>query len=61
MPRKSETPFVPFKISVAKEHLDYFRMLAADMNKRNPDEVTSASYLARIVLLKFVEDNPLEQ
>jgi len=46
---------VPFLISIPKSSRDKLRMIAAEQNLYNPDEVTSAARLGREIILKHLE------
>lgn len=46
---------VPLLISLPKSYRDKLRMIAAEQNLSNPDEVTSAARLGREIILKHLE------
>jgi hypothetical protein len=47
---------VPMMLSVPKAIRDRLRTLAAEENLKNPDQVTSASTLAREILIQYMTD-----
>jgi hypothetical protein len=46
---------VSITISIAKMYRDRLRMMAAEQNLKNPDQVTSASTLAREIICEYLD------
>jgi len=53
----SENKPVPLMLSIPKSFRDKLRKMAAEQNLENPDQVTSASTIAREIVCAYF-DNP---
>jgi len=51
----SENKPVPLMLSIPKSFRDKLRMMAAEQNLKNPDQVTSASTIAREIVCEYLE------
>ena len=51
---------VSITISIAKIYRDRLRIMAAERNFENPDQITSASTLAREIVCKYLDNEPVE-
>ena len=48
----AKSKLVPMMISLPKEYRDKLRMMAAEQNLNNPDQVTSAATIAKEIICK---------
>ena len=46
---------VPLMLSIPKNCRDKLRMMAAEQNLENPDQVTSASTIAKKIICEYLE------
>ena len=51
----SENKPVPLMLSIPKSFRDKLRMMAAEQNLKNPDQVTSASTIAREIICEYLD------
>lgn len=51
---------VSITISIAKMYRDKLRIMAAEQNFENPDQITSASTIAREIVCKYLDNEPVE-
>ena len=51
----SEDKPVPLMLSIPKEYRDKLRTIAAEQNLKNPDQVTSASTIAKEIIRDYLE------
>jgi len=51
----SENKPVPLMLSIPKSFRDKLRMMAAEQNLKNPDQVTSASTIAREIVCEYLD------
>ena len=50
----TKSKLVPMMISLPKEHRDKLRMMAAEQNLKNPDQVTSAATIAKEIICEHL-------
>ena len=50
----TKSKLVPMMISLPKEYRDKLRTMAAEQNLKNPDQVTSASTIAREIVCEYL-------
>ena len=51
----SESKPVPLMLSIPKSFRDKLRKMAAEQNLKNPDQVTSASTIAKEIICRYLE------
>ena len=51
---------VSITISVAKLYRDKLRIMAAERNFENPNQITSASTIAREIVCEYLDNEPAE-
>lgn len=51
---------VSITISIAKMYRDRLRIMAAERNFENPNQITSASTIAREIVCKYLDNEPVE-
>ena len=50
----AKTKLVPMMISLPKEVRDKLRVMAAEQNFKNPDQVTSAATITKEIICKYL-------
>ncbi len=56
----SENKPVPLMLSIPKSFRDKLRKMAAEQNLKNPDQVTSASTIAREIVCAYFDNREAE-
>jgi hypothetical protein len=51
---------VSITISIAKMYRDRLRIMAAERNFENPNQITSASTIAREIVCEYLDNEPVE-
>ena len=51
---------VSITISIAKRYRDRLRIIAAGRNFENPNQITSASTIAREIVCEYLDNEPAE-
>ena len=51
----SENKHVPLMLSIPKAYRDRLRTMAAEQNLKNPDQVTSASTIAKEIICRQID------
>ena len=51
---------VSITISIAKLYRDKLRIMAAERNFENPNQITSASTIAREIVCEYLDNEPVE-
>ena len=59
----AKSKLVPMMISLPKEYRDKLRMMAAEQNLMNPDQVTSAATIAKEIIREHlsIDQEPKEK
>ena len=57
----SENKPVPLMLSIPKSLRDKLRKMAAEQNLNNPDQVTSASTIAREIVCNYFDNRKADQ